>query len=124
MNSHGTHRDWRISGRREGFLMEDFYFAGGLRALLAELGDLLHLAARTVNGQTIGENLQGAAIYNPEVIRVRVRATRERRRHGHLARKPLPARRRDQTFGDGSAFPATHGKCVGLSRSRRSRRAH
>jgi dihydroxy-acid dehydratase len=53
------------------YLMEDFYYAGGLRALLAELKDLLHLGAKTVNGKTLGENLQGAKIYNPDVIRPR-----------------------------------------------------
>jgi dihydroxy-acid dehydratase len=51
--------------------MEDFYYAGGLRALLAELEDLLHLECRTVNGATLGENLAGARIYNNEVIRTR-----------------------------------------------------
>ena len=53
------------------FLMEDFYYAGGLRALLSELRELLHLNAKTVNGRTLGENLQGAKIHNPEVIRPR-----------------------------------------------------
>jgi dihydroxy-acid dehydratase len=53
------------------YLMEDFYYAGGLRALLNELKDLLQLKAKTVNGRTLGENLQGAKIYNPEVIRPR-----------------------------------------------------
>ena len=53
------------------YLMEDFYYAGGLRALLNELRDLLNLNLRTVNGKTLGENLQGAKIYNPEVIRPR-----------------------------------------------------
>ena len=38
--------------------MEDFYYAGGLRALLAEIRDLLNLDALTVTGQTLGENLQ------------------------------------------------------------------
>ena len=55
------------------YLMEDFYYAGGLRALLAELKDLLHLDCRTVNGKTLGENLAGARIYNEEVIRPRSR---------------------------------------------------
>jgi dihydroxy-acid dehydratase len=53
------------------YLMEDFYYAGGLRALLAQLTDLLHLEEKTVNGRTLGENLAGAAIYNEEVIRKR-----------------------------------------------------
>jgi dihydroxy-acid dehydratase len=55
----------RPSGK---FLMEDFYYAGGLRALLASIGDLLDLQAKTVSGRTLGENLEGAKIYNPEVI--------------------------------------------------------
>ena len=53
------------------FLMEDFYYAGGLRALLAELKDLLHLDARTVTGKSLGENLEGARIFNEDVIRKR-----------------------------------------------------
>ncbi len=52
-------------------LMEDFYYAGGLRALLAELADLLHLHCRSANGKTLGENLQGARIHNQDVIRKR-----------------------------------------------------
>ena len=53
------------------YLMEDFYYAGGLRALLNELRDLLNLDCGTVNGQTLGENLKGAKIFNPDVIRPR-----------------------------------------------------
>ena len=53
------------------YLMEDFYYAGGLRALLHELRDLLNLDCMTVNGRTLGENLQGAKIFNPDVIRAR-----------------------------------------------------
>ncbi|TAK85648.1 MAG: dihydroxy-acid dehydratase [Betaproteobacteria bacterium] len=52
-------------------LMEDFYYAGGLRALLNELRDLLHLGCKSVNGMTLGENLQGARIHNEDVIRKR-----------------------------------------------------
>ncbi|WP_163509652.1 L-arabinonate dehydratase [Fodinicola acaciae] len=53
------------------FLMEDFYFAGGLPALLNEIRDLLHTERRTVSGRTLGEQLDGAAIHKPEVIRPR-----------------------------------------------------
>lgn len=60
--------DIRPSGR---FLMEDFYYAGGLRALMAQISDLLHLDCRTVNGRTVGENLEGACLNNSEVIRLR-----------------------------------------------------
>jgi dihydroxy-acid dehydratase len=56
----------RPSGER--YLMEDFYYAGGLRALLNELRELLDLGARTVNGRTLGENIADAKVWNPEVI--------------------------------------------------------
>jgi dihydroxy-acid dehydratase len=51
------------------YLMEDFYYAGGLRALLAQLGDRLDLEALTANGRTLGENLTGARVFHPDVIR-------------------------------------------------------
>jgi dihydroxy-acid dehydratase len=60
--------DIRPSGR---FLMEDFYYAGGLRALMTAIRDLLNLDCLTVNGKTLGENLAGAQLNNPEVIRPR-----------------------------------------------------
>src|SRR5580692_662122 len=60
--------DIRPSGR---FLMEDFFYAGGLGALMGEIRDLLHLDCGTVNGKTLGENIEGARIHNPEVIRPR-----------------------------------------------------
>jgi dihydroxyacid dehydratase/phosphogluconate dehydratase len=60
--------DIRPSGR---FLMEDFFYAGGLRALMGEIRDFLHLDCAIVGGQTPGESLEGARIHNPEVIRPR-----------------------------------------------------
>ncbi len=51
------------------YLMEDFYYAGGLPALMKELGDKLELAALTVSGQSIGENIEAAQNYNRDVIR-------------------------------------------------------
>ncbi|OAI51842.1 dihydroxy-acid dehydratase [Betaproteobacteria bacterium SCGC AG-212-J23] len=59
------------------YLMEDFYYAGGLRALLAQLKDLLVLSCKTVNGKTLGENLEGARIYNEDVIRSRKNPLKE-----------------------------------------------
>jgi len=56
----------RPSGRQ--YLMEDFYYAGGLRAMLCELRDLLDLKAKTVNGRTLGENIDGARVWNADVI--------------------------------------------------------
>jgi dihydroxy-acid dehydratase len=58
----------RPSGK---FLMEDFYYAGGLTALMAEIRDLLNPESMTVNGKTLGENIQCASISNAEVIRRR-----------------------------------------------------
>jgi dihydroxy-acid dehydratase len=49
--------------------MEDFYYAGGLPALLAQLDKFLHKDCITANGKTLGENIAGAQIYNDDVIR-------------------------------------------------------
>jgi dihydroxy-acid dehydratase len=51
------------------YLMEDFYYAGGLRALLREIEGLLNLDCLTVNGKTMGANLQSAKVTNSKVIR-------------------------------------------------------
>ncbi len=53
------------------YLMEDFYYAGGLRAVLARLPDQLALDCLTVNGRSLGDNLAGAASCNDDVIRPR-----------------------------------------------------
>jgi dihydroxy-acid dehydratase len=49
--------------------MEDFYYAGGLRALLREMSESLNLNCLTVSGKTLGENIQSARVSNNEVIR-------------------------------------------------------
>lgn len=51
------------------YLMEDFYYAGGLPALMKELGGSLELDALTVTGQTLGEGIKGAKNFNEDVIR-------------------------------------------------------
>jgi dihydroxy-acid dehydratase len=58
----------RPSGK---FLMEDFYYAGGLNGLMSQIRDLLHLDCVTVNGKTLGDNLAGASVENSDVIRSR-----------------------------------------------------
>jgi L-arabonate dehydrase len=50
-------------------LMEDLYYAGGIPAVMKQIEPLLHLDAVTVNGKTVGENLAGAEVIDPEVIR-------------------------------------------------------
>jgi dihydroxyacid dehydratase/phosphogluconate dehydratase len=60
--------DLMPSGR---FLMEDFYYAGGLPAVIRRLGEhgLIEKGAPTVNGRTIWENVKDAEVFNDEVIR-------------------------------------------------------
>jgi dihydroxy-acid dehydratase len=58
----------RPSGK---FLMEDFYYAGGLRGMMSRLTDLLDTTAITVEGKTLGESLKGASVYSNDVIRPR-----------------------------------------------------
>ena len=58
--------DLRPSGR---FLMEDFYFAGGLPAVLKMMESILHMDLPTVNGKTLEQNIINAKVHNEEVIR-------------------------------------------------------
>lgn len=51
------------------YLMEDFFYAGGLPALMQELGDKLDLSVITVTGKTLGDCIKGAVNYNKDVIR-------------------------------------------------------
>jgi dihydroxy-acid dehydratase len=56
------------------YLMEDFYYAGGLRALMTRIRDLLALDARTVEGATLREAIGEAEVFNDDVILPRERA--------------------------------------------------
>jgi dihydroxy-acid dehydratase len=56
----------RPSGK---YLMEDFFYAGGLPVVMKELAPLLHGDALTVNGKVMGDNVRDAVCYNPDVIR-------------------------------------------------------
>lgn len=51
------------------YLMEDFYYAGGLPAVMQRLGERMHRDALTVNGRTLGENVADAEVFNDDVIR-------------------------------------------------------
>jgi L-arabonate dehydrase len=55
------------------YLMEDFYYAGGLPVVLREMGDKLHKDALTVNGKTIWENVKDAKNWNEEVVTPRAK---------------------------------------------------
>ncbi len=78
--------DLMPSGR---FLMEDFYYAGGLPAVVQAMGSLVHRDALTVNGKTIGENTAGAPCWNSDVITSLAQPLREHAGiavlHGNLA---------------------------------------
>ncbi|MEO8847663.1 MAG: IlvD/Edd family dehydratase [Casimicrobiaceae bacterium] len=50
------------------FLMEDFYYAGGLPVVIREIGKYLHKKALTVNGRTLWQNCKDAVNYNTEVV--------------------------------------------------------
>jgi dihydroxy-acid dehydratase len=56
----------RPSGK---YLMEDFYYAGGLRAVLKNLYGLIKAGAMTVNGRTMGENIADAKVFDADIIR-------------------------------------------------------
>lgn len=51
------------------YLMEDFFYAGGLRALMKQMEGRLETSCLTVTGRSLGENLEGATVYNDDVIR-------------------------------------------------------
>lgn len=51
------------------YLMEDFFYAGGLPALMKELGEKLDLSALTVTGKPLADGIADAINYNPDVIR-------------------------------------------------------
>jgi dihydroxy-acid dehydratase len=55
----------RPSGK---YLMEDFYYAGGIRALMAELRERLDLSCPTVTGMPLGDGIEGARVYHRDVI--------------------------------------------------------
>jgi dihydroxy-acid dehydratase len=57
----------RPSGDR--YLMEDFFYAGGIRGLMGRIEAHLHLGCLTVTGRTLGENIAGARVFDDDVIR-------------------------------------------------------
>ncbi len=67
--------DLMPSGR---FLMEDFYYAGGVPAVMRALGEVLARGALSVNGRSIGENCADAPCWNAEVIHSREAPVQER----------------------------------------------
>jgi L-arabonate dehydrase len=66
----GSHLPCLVNLQPSGeFLMEDFYYAGGLPAVLKEIESVLHKDALTANGKTLGENIADAPCWNRDVIK-------------------------------------------------------
>jgi dihydroxy-acid dehydratase len=57
----------RPSGNQ--YLMEDFFYAGGIKGLMGRIREHLDLSCLTVTGRTLGENIEGAKVFNDDVIR-------------------------------------------------------
>jgi L-arabonate dehydrase len=69
---------WLVNLKPGGeYLMEDFFNAGGVPAVMAELGSLLHLDRPTVSGMSARENVIGASILDPNVVRPAANPLRE-----------------------------------------------
>ena len=92
----------RPSGK---YLMEDFFYAGGLRALMQNLREKLDLSCMTVTGKTVGENIEGAKVHSarrdPFAQRSDLRRGRDRRAQG----QPCAERLRHQAGRRRPALP-------------------
>ena len=84
------------------YLMEDFFYAGGLPGLMSRIKEHLHLDAMTVTGQTLGENIAGAEVYNDDVIRTVDESDLCRRRARGAEGQSRAGRLRHQTFAPAS----------------------
>ena len=90
--------DLMPSGR---FLMEEFFYAGGLPVVIRALGEAghLHKDALTVSGGPIWDEVRDVRNWNEEVIRPAGRALTAERRHRRAARQPRPGRRGAEALG-------------------------
>ena len=78
------------------YLMEDFFYAGGLRALMAQMRELLDLSCITVSGRTLGEAIAGSKVHLPDVDPFLGQSALSGRRDCGAHRKPGAARLRDE----------------------------
>ena len=79
--------------------MEHFHHAGGLPKLMAQLGDLIDLDAKTVTGASCAMSSPPPRRCRGRMRSARAQSDQARRRDGGAAWQPRPARRRDQAFG-------------------------
>ena len=81
------------------YLMEDFYYAGGLPAVLREIAHVLNTDALTANGKTMGENIAERAVLESRRHQGVRRAVQGQRRHRDPARQPRARWRGHQAVG-------------------------
>ena len=106
--------DLMPSGR---FLMEDFYYAGGIPAVVRELAELIHRDVMTANGKTMGAEYGGGAVLEPGSDSCPRKSNPRARGYRGASREPRAGWRRDQTFGGDAA-------AAEASRTRRGFREH
>ena len=116
-------RCWPTSGPSGKYLMEDFYFAGGLPALLGQLAKVpgaLHPDRLTVTGTPVAANRSPSVpVHNPDVIRAPGHRAGRRGRGGGAARQPGPGRRGHQAHRRRAAAAQAHRPRGRLRRLRR-----
>ena len=89
--------------------MEHFHHAGGVPRLMAELGDLIDLDAKTVAGGTLRDVVANATpVPGEDAIRGQEQSDHSGRRDGRAARQPRAGRRRDQAVGGDGGAAAAH----------------
>ena len=95
------------------YLMEDFYYAGGLPVVIREIGKFLHKKALTVNGRTIWDNVQGRGQLQRGGDHAAGQAVQAAGRHRGAARQPRARRRGAEAFGgDAEAACSIKGRAV------------
>ena len=98
------------------YLMEDFFYAGGLPGLMSRIREHLHLDCMTVTGKTLGENIAGAEVHNDDVIRTVDNPIYSGRRARGAEGQSRARRLRDQAFRLRSALPQAHRARAGVRR--------
>jgi len=100
----------------DAYLMEDFFYAGGLPALMGQIKQHLHLDCITVTGKTLGENIDGAEVHNADVIRGVDNPIYKEGALAVLKGNLAPRRLRHQALRLRAALPQAHRPCAGVRR--------
>ena len=106
------------------YLMEDFYYAGGLPVVIREIGKFLHKKALTVNGRTLWDNCKDAVNYNEEVDHAAREAVQAAGRHRGAARQSRAERLRAEALGGDAEAAEAQGPRRRVREHRRPAQAH